>query len=262
MALIIEHRPRKKLNNYKNTPWLALGALVFSSIIIFLVAGASRSSEVANPPSSLELGNAYTTYLSDEQLRNFTQEFSDTFGAHILSSITEETPIDPQEAIVTQLEAGALDKTLLAPIDTDALFGVEISDADILISQDNSEKAMLSYFGELSKILSYTKAETLSALTQGAQAKDYRAYETAANLYAHAFVSTQKLIAPSFWKEIHKKELALLAENKKAFGAIANVANDPVLSWRAVQHLMRLGEKGIALEKEIRVKGQEFLTTQ
>lgn len=259
MVILIKQKAKRKFNSAKNTPWIALGALVFSSIVIFLVVGASRSSEVQTPPSLLQIGSIYNTYLSDEQLRNLTIELSNSFGAHVLSSIDGKEPVDPQDVIAEQLEAGVLDKTLFAPIDTDALFGVEISENDVLVSDDNSEKAMLSYFGELSKILSYTKVETLNALKQGVETKDFGAYETAANLYAHAFVQAQKLIVPSFWKEIHKKELSLLAENKKAFQAIARVDTDPVLSWRAFQHLVRLGDEGITLEKEIKVKGQEFL---
>lgn len=258
MVIFINQKPRKKISDTKNMPWIALGTLVFSSLIIFLVAGASRSSEVQTQ-TTLQINSTYNTYLSDEQLRNLTQEFTNTFGAYILASLQGVDATNPSDAIIKEIEDGALDKTIFAPIDTSLLFGVEVPDEDILISQDNSEKAMLSYFGELSKIISYTKKEALSALEAGAETKNFGAYETAANLYAHAFTQTQKLIVPSFWTDIHKKELSLMAQNKKVFQAIANVDKDPVLSWRAMQHLIQLAHDGVALEKEIKTKGQEFL---
>ncbi len=168
---------------------------------------------------------------------------------------------DAKAAVFDYIESGGADQTLADYVDTNAIFGVEITDDDILVSDDNSERAMISYFSALSNIISQTKKNLEEKIQESSSGLDLNLYKEAAEAYTNAFVEAKKLIVPSFWKDTHKKELELMAESKKVFEALSFLNQDPVKSWRAVQHYILLHNEGLQLENDIKARGTQLINS-
>ena len=257
MSILINPKRKKRIKKNNNSLWLITSSALLAGFMIFIAVSATRSSEL-ELPQSLVFGD-YEEFLSQKTI-NFTEEFTNELALQILGNLNPDATSSLEEVVLGYLNEFGIDDTSLAAPGTEVIFGVEIKDEDILISEDNSEKAMISYFSQLSSIISQTKQD-LREKFNGSSGADLNLYTEAADTYAKAFVATKKLIAPSFWKDVHKKELELMAEAKKVFEALSLVNQDPVKSWWAVQHYLVLNTEGLQLEKDIKAKGTELINS-
>ena len=257
MSILINPKRKKKVKKNNNSLWLITSSTLLAGLMIFMAVSATRSSELELPQSPV-FGN-YEEFL-DQKTINFTEGFTDEVALQILGNLDPDATNSIEGAVLGYLNEFGIDDASLTASDTEAMFGVEINEEDILISEDNSEKAIISYFSQLSSIITQTKQGLLKKFNEGYGA-DLNLYVEAADTYAKAFVATKNLITPSFWKETHKKELELMAEAKKVFEALSLVNQDPVKSWWAVQHYLILTTEGLQLEKDIKVKGTELINS-
>jgi len=221
--------------------------------MIFLAVSATKSSEVASLPS--QSPDPSNNQFLDGTTLNLTYLLAGQLSDQVVSQLDPENPLPPEEVFLQQLQSGVLNEALSSN-DTSKIFGVEVSDSDILVSDDNSEKAMLSYFAQLSNIISQAKQVALKTVNDSGGKFDR--FGNVAQAYERAFAETRKLIVPSYWKEEHKRELELIGEHKKAYEAFSLAEQDPLKGWLAVQHLIVLSQEGLQLEKDIKAKGSKF----
>lgn len=257
MTILINPKRKKRAKKNNNYIWLLTSSLMLAGLMIFLAVGATRSSEIKLPQNPVF--GSYESYLYQKTI-NLTEELNDKLVQQIIANLNADDSASVDEVIFDYINSSELEQNLLAEANTEEIFGVNIKEEDILISKDNSEKAMLSYFSQLSSIISQTKQGLSEKFNEGS-GTDLNLYKEASDAYARAFVATKKLIVPSFWKETHKKELELMAEVKKVFEALSLVNQDPIKSWRAIQHYLILNNEGLQLEKDIKAKGTQLINS-
>lgn len=250
----MEKQKRKNRKKWLSTSWLLATSLIMAGLLIFLVIGATRSSELSlSLPSDITTSS--TIQISDT---NKTIDLAQQIAQQLISQI-DMTQIDPSDTnsaqLVKNVNWGKIEQSF-GTINTDNIFYTPTSIDEKLITTDLSQSSITNYMSELSDIIKQTKNPILAqmqTLTLTTENKDTAImfFGDAALKYNEAYNRAKNLIVPSLLKEQHAKELSLLLEQKNIFEAFENIDNDPYKALLAIVHAEKANQKGVQLEKEI-----------
>lgn len=179
---------------------LALGLVVSGGFMVLRNNGGDGKKETIPITASAApiIKNSPTT-------NNLTEEL----GARLAQEIIN-TGVDPQETDI-KLVSPALEevsKTITLPI---------ISDAEIIISNDNSEEAIKEYFNLMvSSLKEYTPSEQeirseIEIINEAINANDFSDVYKYRESYQNALRDIKQIPVPSSWKDIHKQQIAIFS---------------------------------------------------
>jgi hypothetical protein len=138
-----------------------------------------------------------------------------------------------------------------------------LEDRDIKISSDDSLIAGQNFVDQVAQILannSQSQKIDMEAAQEAIQTKNYSELNQFIKNYKNSFLAIKELSAPPSWKEIHKKNLALIIANANILEAIKSIDQDPLRALIALQQyqeivlpgLEQIADEGLKLIKQQR----------
>lgn len=138
-----------------------------------------------------------------------------------------------------------------------------LEDKDIKISSDDSLTAGQNFVDQVAQILTNNNQSQkidMEAAQEAAQTKNYSELNQFIKNYKNSFLAIKELPAPPSWKEIHKKNLALIIANANILEALKLVDDDPLRALIALQQyqeivlpgLEQIADEGLKLIKQQR----------
>ncbi len=134
------------------------------------------------------------------------------------------------------------------------LFNIEISDADIKISDDNSPEAINLYLSQLASFLnsdaSLLQDQSLSVLESALENQDFSELDRLIKANDTKIEQAKETIVPSSWKEIHKQSLKLTIIIRNIYVSFRDVSKDPLKAYVEIQKLESFLDAWGALKQE------------
>jgi len=199
---------------------------------------------------------------SQTQTQNTNQEADNSnLTDSILSNITNQA-IKNYNMGNTKLSE--LDKEQLAKKIIDSrpkinhIFDLQnISNNEIIISQNNSATAQKKYIQQILKILNsndLNQINELGAINQAVDKKNFQPIRNIVIVYKQIYKQIKEIPVPSLWEETHKKQLACIQSSYNIFDSIANIKSDPLKAMIGFRKYYDIHEASINLSKEIQKK--------
>jgi len=136
------------------------------------------------------------------------------------------------------------------------IFQIEISDNNIIISENNSESAIKIYFEFLS---SYIKSDNfllqeknLVLLKESSVNSDFTKLDTLITINDNEIAKLVDASVPSSWKEIHKKFLKTVITARNIYISIRGLESDPIKALTAINEFENIEDLWISLNQDIK----------
>lgn len=138
-----------------------------------------------------------------------------------------------------------------------------LEDENIKISSDDSLTAGQNFVDQVAQILTSNNQSQkidMEAAQKAVQTKNYSELNQFIKNYKNSFLAIKELSVPPSWKEIHKKNLALIIANANILEAIKLINDDPLRALLALQQyqeivlpgLEQIADDGLKLIKQQR----------
>ncbi|MBU1137312.1 thrombospondin type 3 repeat-containing protein [Patescibacteria group bacterium] len=137
----------------------------------------------------------------------------------------------------------------------------DIPDSEIIITPDNSSKAIGNYARKISETIDYWARE--KSIKQGiyeseseifylaVQDKDFTEINKYIDFYGKIFEEIKQIPAPSDFKDIHKRQLSLLQVTKNIFKAVKEIDSDPLKASLALEQYKRVMDLSLEMFQEV-----------
>jgi len=145
------------------------------------------------------------------------------------------------------------------------IFNIEIADKDIKISEDNSTENIKSYLAQVSSILKsdtfFLQQQAFAAISSALKDGDFSKVDSIIKSNEEKLSKAKEIIAPSSWKEIHRKGLELTFLIRNIFISFRDLPNDPLKTYVALDELEKFADRWNQLmEKAIDLANQQGIT--
>lgn len=185
-------------------------------------------------------------YVSDNEI-----DSPETFSALVKQSTIQEML---RRAIGENYET-ILEKAGKTVSQIPDLFNIEISDADIKISEDNSSEAIKLYLSQITSFIAseafFLQEQNLNALQSALQNRDFSQADKIIKINEANIESFKEIVVPSSGKEIHKQILKFSILLRNIYVSLRDVFNDPLKAYVAAQKLEDFSDSWDKLMQEI-----------
>ncbi|MBI2637531.1 MAG: hypothetical protein HYW88_01395 [Candidatus Sungbacteria bacterium] len=220
-----------------------------------------RNPLVPGPSDSIAKPIADTASQEPVVLDTFTEQFA----SKLLSTDVFSSLLQTGNAALSEEEAAALARQLaeegakFLSVNEDGLFvSIKIASKGTL----TEEQLMQKYLNELGSIqltyLTYSadspEQDPSSIIAEATKTKDSKKFaelKKYVSLIDTAMARMLLLPVPISLLDVHKKELVLLAKNKKSLSALANIQKDPLAAIAALNSYLSLRKEGSDIRREI-----------
>lgn len=168
---------------------------------------------------------------------NLTKELAKSMAAQAVSLKEGEYP-DISDSIKS------IDKnTNRSMLEFIASFNTQISEKELIVSGDNSPEAVKRYYFDVSKAIPqnpYPQKTEDEIFTEAMSTKNFRLVDNYIKHYEQAIENMKKVVAPSDFLAIHKKEIELFMATKKVYESIKEIDKDPLKTVIAIQQYEKI----------------------
>lgn len=236
------------------------------SAVIILSAGLTASYLIASPVQKDNKISAAADNLGDKlagiktpiqwldnpllensgERTNITKAFAET----IFSQAQSGKFFDMQngKAADPGLKSQEAANEILGKMQEGLNFIAEISDKDILISNDNSKEAKLKYFSDIMEInkkdVGDFKKTYMEVVFDTYKYLDSSSASRSANIYRNLTADYLKIVVPSNLKEIHKQMIVYVKNSEILYSAMANYQKDPMKGYLVIEEIDKVRGQG------------------
>lgn len=126
------------------------------------------------------------------------------------------------------------------------IFEVNITDAQIKISQDNSQQAIRLYISKISQWLNseifFFQDEALQIIDNSFKNNDFSELNRLIALNDGWISQMKEIAVPSSWKDVHKEGLKTIILFRNIFVSIRDYESDPFKAYYAAEQLEKLAD--------------------
>jgi len=210
--------------------------------------------------------NITNQVLNEEMLDSILNSYILQKGEYILDHPEIDSPDDfavftDQETVkemskraIAQAYSEMIDKANEAVKAIPEIFNFEITDKDILVTEDNSKEAVEKYLARVSLILNsdnfFLQERAYSALKASLEEKDFSKLDQLIKENDIKIETAKTIVVPSSWKEIHKEGLRLTLLIRNIYASFRDLQNDPLKAYLALEELEKFPNSWNELMKE------------
>jgi len=170
---------------------------------------------------------------------NLTDEFAKALSEAIKQSSASDFQSD-SSGNVSLINNNLVDNALAAALvkSPQLYFVPTLQDSDIKISNETTISAGQNFVSQVANILAAKIPQEKSAIEVAqisVQQKDYSELDKYIKGYAESFSVLKEIPVPANWKEIHKKNLALILVSANIFQSIKSIDQDPLKALLSLQ---------------------------
>lgn len=264
----------------KKRKFIALGIIIFG-LLIFLVNVFSARSSDASPFLTIQKNSDVNPSLDFQAVTNGTQtsgdapkgivsdasNMTDALARSYLQKIFDKNPNGIADGSSSQITLPSLDlgQTSDQNAIDQALTFRAFTPKDLLVSQDNSNQAQLTYIENIDAALQkdfdkkFSKNYTaLNVLDDFINNKDPKPLNSLVNSIPNFVNDLLQMRIPSSWQNYHLETLNLWQQKLVAYQNILNMDADPLRAYLTIQGITNLFQKDLDLQKIAFEKYQEL----
>lgn len=229
------------------------------TLLDFITEGSDKNLDDASANAQLGGENI------DQSNSNLTDALAQTFFSQML--ITTGGDLDQvQKADLDNEEIKKVLQASLADI-PQTIFDPAISDADIKISEDNSDEAKNRYFEKIFQIVSvrfgennYTRTDkqTIADISADCFTGGDSLNPELAQLYKNLASDYLAVPVPSQWADLHKRMIGFFEKSNLIYDALSGCKNDIVKGYAAAQTVPDLMSEEKSIQDMMIQKSKEL----